>query len=124
MVSATGSKPQQRAVRTASESPSFQRPLSLCTSEWYVLHVAAVDVQILADCETGTRAGEEGYGVGDVFRLAEPPDDARLLRGGERLREPCLHPIPRPVLEVDRPGRYGVHTNALLRQVFADHRGI
>src|SRR6185369_15667241 len=56
MVSAMGSTPQNAAVTTANARPSFQRPLSLCTDrhqlERHVLHVPAIDVQVLPDGES------------------------------------------------------------------------
>ena len=41
-----------------------------------VLHVAAIDMQILPDGESGARAGEERDRGGDILRRAQPADDA------------------------------------------------
>src|SRR5579885_1873082 len=49
-------------------------------SERDVLHVAAVDVQVLPDGEPRLRAREEGDRGGDVLGLAEAADHAVLKR--------------------------------------------
>ncbi len=50
------------------------------TSKRDVLHITAIDVQVLPDGEAGDRTGEEYHGGGHILRLAQTPDDAVRLR--------------------------------------------